>query len=102
MRQLFSRSFDLALGVATALLIGSAAIDGTVAAKNVTTPPIEAAYSAEVVEPPAPLPLDPKAALVKDLARKGRHWRIDADNGQPAHVWVPANYDPATAHVVIY
>ena len=104
MRPVFSRVFELALGAATALLvIGSASSTTDVAsAKTPSAIPVENAYSAEIVEPPPPLPLvDPKAAFLADLVAQGRHWRLDTDAG-PVHVWVPRGYDAATAQAVIY
>lgn len=103
-RQLFSRVFDLALGAAIVLLvIGSATGTDPVAAKTPEAVSVEDAYRAEVVEPPAALPMevDPKAAWLLDLARRGHHWRIDTDNG-PVHVWAPQGYDADTAQTLIY
>lgn len=103
-RQLFSRVFDLALGAAIVLLvIGHAAGTDPVAAKVPDAPSVAEAYRAEVVEPPAPLPMevDPKAVWLADLVRRGRHWRLDTENG-PVHVWVPEGYDAASAQTVVY
>ena len=103
-RRLFRRLFDLTLGAATALLLIGSASESTVAsAKTPSVIPVESAYSAEVVEPPPPIPVlaDPKAAFLADLVSQGRHWRIDTENG-PVHIWVPRGYDAASAQTVVY
>jgi len=42
-------------------------------------------------------------ALVKDTVAGGTHWRFTTTKFKgPVHVWVPDNYQPATASVVIY
>jgi hypothetical protein len=37
----------------------------------------------------------------EDVVEGGRHWRIKTDEGA-VHVWVPADYDRATAGTVVY
>lgn len=58
---------------------------------------------AELVAPtPARAP-EPDAidAVLDDHVRAGRHWRLDTDRGA-VHVWVPADYDAATAATVVF
>lgn len=51
------------------------------------------------------LPRPPRIAaddeVLEAMAKAGRHWRFDTDHG-PVHVWVPENYDPATAATIVF
>lgn len=47
--------------------------------------------------PPAPSAED----VLGERVRAGRAWRIETVRG-PVHVWIPQNYDPATAATVVF
>jgi hypothetical protein len=49
---------------------------------------------------PAPHIADDEEVL-ESMAKAGTHWRIETDRG-PVHVWIPENYDPATAATVVF
>ena len=42
---------------------------------------------------PIPPRITPDEEVLEDLAKAGRHWRIETERG-PVHVWIPENYDP--------
>jgi hypothetical protein len=55
-----------------------------------------------VVEPdPAPPTPDPGLAVLEERAQAGRHWRLTTSRGA-VHIWVPADYDAATAATVVF
>ena len=47
-----------------------------------------------------PLPAPSPEAVLDDRVRAGRHWRLATARGA-IHVWVPADYDAATAAAVV-
>ena len=58
------------------------------------TPPDPAVF---VLAPPPP----PQEVALAERVDAGRHWRIETERG-PVHVWIPADYDPATAATVVF
>lgn len=75
--------------------------------------PAEARSLAEVLDGPdvcsvAPsltMPSEPVIAapdeVLEDIAHAGRHWRLETERG-PVHVWIPQNYDAATAATIVF
>lgn len=61
----------------------------------------EVCRAAPTLTPPLPPRIEPDDQVLEDMARAGRHWRIETDHG-PVHVWVPENYDPATAATIVF
>jgi len=51
--------------------------------------------------PPTPPRLTGDEQVLADMAKAGQHWRIETERG-PVHVWVPENYDPATAATIVF
>src|SRR6185312_98882 len=55
-----------------------------------------------VLEPPRiahALPAPPPG--LDEIAARGQSWRIETERGA-VHVWIPADYDPATAATVVF
>jgi hypothetical protein len=50
-----------------------------------------------VIDPEPP----PAYAVLEGLVQAGRHWRLDTARG-PVHVWVPADYDAASAATIVF
>lgn len=51
---------------------------------------------------PAPAPrIEDDEQVLASMAKAGQHWRIETERG-PVHVWVPENYDPATAATIVF
>jgi hypothetical protein len=48
-----------------------------------------------------PPPPTPQEVALDDAVAAGRHWRVETDRG-PVHVWIPANYDAATAATIVF
>ncbi|HEX5061809.1 MAG TPA: hypothetical protein VFV99_20720, partial [Kofleriaceae bacterium] len=48
-----------------------------------------------------PPPPTPQEIALDEAVTAGRHWRIETDRG-PIHVWIPANYDAATAATIVF
>lgn len=59
--------------------------------------------SSELVEASASIAPDlpPAAAVLDERVQAGRHWRLETRRGA-VHVWVPADYDAATAATVVF
>jgi hypothetical protein len=57
--------------------------------------------AAPTLTPPSPPKIDSDEEVLEDMAKAGRHWRIETEHG-PVHVWVPENYDPATAATIVF
>jgi len=45
--------------------------------------------------------VDDDEQVLASMAQAGQHWRIETERG-PVHVWVPENYDPATAATIVF
>jgi hypothetical protein len=56
---------------------------------------------APTLVPPAPPRIAADDEVLEDMAKAGRHWRIETEHG-PVHVWIPENYDPATAATIVF
>ena len=56
---------------------------------------------APTLTPPAPPLVAQPDEVLADIAHAGRHWRLETEHG-PVHIWVPENYDPATAATVVF
>src|SRR5262245_10916638 len=50
------------------------------------------------IDAPTQSPVD---AVLDQRVGAGRHWRIHTSRGA-IHVWIPADYDPATAATVVF
>ena len=74
----------VAVAVVLLVLLGSSGARGEDATATDASPP-----------PDAPPP------FLHDSAAGGDHWRFDTPRG-PVHVWIPPDYDAATAGIVIY
>jgi hypothetical protein len=61
---------------------------------------LSAASAASVAADASDAEQRPDAPLDK-LVGAGRQWRLDTPHG-PIHVWIPANYDPATAATIVF
>jgi len=48
-----------------------------------------------------PPPPTPQEIALDAAVSAGRHWRIETDRGA-IHVWIPANYDAATAATIVF
>jgi hypothetical protein len=51
--------------------------------------------------PPVPARIEDNEQVLASMAHAGQHWRIETERG-PVHVWVPENYDPATAATIVF
>jgi hypothetical protein len=86
---------------------------GIAAVVFVIASPVHARSLSEILEGPevclAAPSLSPQVApivladeqVLESMASAGQHWRIETERG-PVHVWVPANYDPATAATIVF
>ncbi|TMQ09193.1 MAG: hypothetical protein E6J90_38535 [Deltaproteobacteria bacterium] len=83
--------------VAVALLTSSARAD-----VRATT---EVTVGADAIEPSRAAALDapapPPEIVLEERVQAGRHWRIETARGA-VHVWIPADYDAATAATVAF
>jgi hypothetical protein len=81
--------------VVVALLTSSVRADVRATTEiTVPSPSIEPDHAALDTPPPSETILD-------DRVQAGRHWRIDTARGA-IHVWIPADYDAATAATVVF
>jgi hypothetical protein len=94
-----------AVAVAVALLAPARAdvcLSGAAAAPSELIPPPDRpppdpSRRAPDLDASAPQPGDP----LDERVHAGRHWRLDTGRGA-VHVWVPADYDAATAAAVVF
>ena len=88
-----------ALVIASALVTSSARADVRGAEVTASAEFLEpVALPALELGPPAPRPQE---LLLEDRVRAGRHWRLETSRGA-IHVWIPADYDAATAATVVF
>ena len=89
------------LGAATvvvALLVSRAPADvRTLNDLSISSRPSDPSRAADLGAP-APGPAD---TVLDARVQAGRHWRLDTERGA-VHVWVPADYDAATAATVVF
>jgi hypothetical protein len=90
--------------VAVVFLLASAARADIRTPRPLVTSSASAASAAPVEPPrsePDPLAPRPPEAVLDDRVHAGRHWRLDTARGA-IHVWIPADYDAATAATVVF
>jgi len=57
--------------------------------------------AAPSLAPPVQPRFEGDEQVLEDMAKAGQHWRIETERG-PVHVWVPENYNPATAATIVF
>ena len=90
----------LGRALAVVLALGLAAPAEARSLADVLDGPDTCSVAPSLTMPSEPVIAAPDEVLV-DMAHSGRHWRLETERG-PVHVWVPANYDAATAATVVF
>lgn len=87
-----------AVAIAVALLASSARADGNMSTElAVSSGLIAPSHVPELGESARPLPEE----VLDERVQAGHHWRLETARGA-VHVWVPADYDAATAATVVF
>ena len=90
----------LARALAVVLAAGFAAPAQARSLADVLDGPDTCSLAPSLTMPTEPVVAAPEDVLV-EMAHAGRHWRIETEHG-PVHVWVPENYDAATAATIVF
>ncbi|HSN29012.1 MAG TPA: hypothetical protein VLT45_22145 [Kofleriaceae bacterium] len=90
----------LGRALAVVLALGLAAPAEARSLSDVLDGPDTCALAPSLTMPAEPVIAAPDEVLA-DMAHAGRHWRLETDRG-PVHVWVPENYDAATAATIVF
>lgn len=90
----------LGRALAVVLALGLAAPADARSLSDVLDGPDTCAVAPSLTMPSEPVIAAPDEVLA-DMAHAGRHWRLETERG-PVHVWVPENYDAATAATVVF